>query len=129
VLGDDIVIADLEVAEEYLRLMKELGVGIALHKSLISPNRLVLEFAKRYYVDGKDCSMVPFKEIIATRTIHQLGGEFMRKYELSFPGLVSLLGYGFRVLGSLTKDLRQVNRRVAALYVFLTRPQDHNPEL
>jgi len=128
VLGDDIVIADPEVAEEYLRVMKLLGVGIGLHKSLISRNRLVLEFAKKYYVDGQNCSMIPFKEIIATRTFHQLGVEFMRKYDLTFPSLVSMLSYGFRVQGSLCKDLRRMNRRVASLYVYSTRPSSIDPE-
>jgi len=45
VLGDDIVIADKQVAEEYLLIMHELGVSINLNKSVIS-NRFA-EFAKR----------------------------------------------------------------------------------
>jgi hypothetical protein len=44
VLGDDIVIADQNVAEAYLRIMDLLGVSINLSKSIISSE--ILEFAK-----------------------------------------------------------------------------------
>lgn len=44
IIGDDIVIANNDVAEEYLNLMKLLGVSINLSKSVISP--LFGEFAK-----------------------------------------------------------------------------------
>jgi len=46
VLGDDIVIADDDVASEYLKLMKMLGLEINLSKSLISKD--FCEFAKRW---------------------------------------------------------------------------------
>jgi len=45
ILGDDIVIANDAVAENYLRLMKTLGVGINLSKSVQSKD--FAEFAKR----------------------------------------------------------------------------------
>lgn len=46
VLGDDIVIANDDVAREYLILMEMLGVSINLSKSLISKD--FMEFAKRW---------------------------------------------------------------------------------
>jgi len=52
ILGDDIVITHDDVATEYLRIMKELGVDISIPKSHISVN--VYEFAKRLYLDGKE---------------------------------------------------------------------------
>jgi hypothetical protein len=55
VLGDDIVIADRDVASEYVRLMNEFGVDIGFHKSIISSNSS-LEFAKRFYYKGKEIS-------------------------------------------------------------------------
>lgn len=48
VLGDDVVIFDQRVAEEYQALMATLGVPINLTKSLVS-ERGFLEFAKRWY--------------------------------------------------------------------------------
>jgi hypothetical protein len=38
--------------------MKELGVGINLAKSVISPNRAVFEFAKVTGYKGKDVSAI-----------------------------------------------------------------------
>lgn len=47
ILGDDIVIFDSLVADEYRRILSILGCDINLNKSIISPNRPVFEFAKR----------------------------------------------------------------------------------
>jgi hypothetical protein len=47
VLGDDLVIADKLVAENYLAIMRQLGVPINLSKSLVSETGLI-EFAKRW---------------------------------------------------------------------------------
>jgi hypothetical protein len=45
VLGDDVVIANDEVAEHYLEIMNDLGVEINLSKSIISTD--IAEFAKK----------------------------------------------------------------------------------
>jgi hypothetical protein len=47
VLGDDLVIADKHVADNYLAIMRQLGVPINLSKSLISETGFI-EFAKRW---------------------------------------------------------------------------------
>jgi len=47
ILGDDLVIFNRDVADEYLVIMSELGCEINLSKSIRSPNRPVFEFAKR----------------------------------------------------------------------------------
>lgn len=47
ILGDDLVIFDPQLAEEYLRIMADLGCEINLHKSIVSHSRPVFEFAKR----------------------------------------------------------------------------------
>jgi hypothetical protein len=62
-LGDDIVIADAAVAQEYLRICQEIGVEIGLAKSLVSPRGLAVEFAKRTIWRGVDISPVPFTEM------------------------------------------------------------------
>lgn len=45
-LGDDIVIADRAVAEQYLGLLKKMSVSVSEAKSLVSDNGS-LEFAKQ----------------------------------------------------------------------------------
>lgn len=47
ILGDDLVIFDRKVSEEYLLIMKWLGCEINLSKSIVSHYRPVFEFAKR----------------------------------------------------------------------------------
>lgn len=47
ILGDDIVIFDSAIADEYRNIMLVLGCEINLNKSIISTSRPVFEFAKR----------------------------------------------------------------------------------
>jgi len=57
VLGDDIVIFDKEVADRYKEIMEvKLGVKCNEAKSLISPNRAVIEFAKRVSIGRREVS-------------------------------------------------------------------------
>lgn len=51
-LGDDIVIADADVAEEYQEIMTILGVTINLSKSLVGVG--LAEFAKRHFWHGHE---------------------------------------------------------------------------
>lgn len=56
-LGDDIVIWDDEVANQYRLLMEILGVGINPLKSIIGLN--IAEFAKSLFFEGRDFTPVP----------------------------------------------------------------------
>lgn len=47
ILGDDLVIFDSDIADEYLLIMTGIGCEININKSIISRNRPVFEFAKR----------------------------------------------------------------------------------
>jgi len=61
ILGDDILIADVKVANQYSRLMVDvLGVTINTSKSIISDNSF--EFAKRILVDNVDCSPITWTQ-------------------------------------------------------------------
>lgn len=64
VLGDDVVIADEEVAKVYEQGLKELGLSIYYHKSLISHSGSA-EFAKRFRIRGltKDVSPVSIRAL------------------------------------------------------------------
>nr|UJQ92451.1 MAG: putative RNA-dependent RNA polymerase [Mitoviridae sp.] len=124
-LGDDIVIADGRVARSYLQLMRELGVEIGLAKSLIS-RKGVLEFAKRYFVSGVDCSPVPLMELGVAFYSGMAALEFARKYALQFPRLVSVLGYGFRVKARLAV-LQSLPKRLRGLAVAWYGPRGVKP--
>jgi hypothetical protein len=61
-LGDDIVIANEQVAKSYLTIMQDLGVSINLSKSVVSTTGS-MEFAKRLIVKGTDLSPIGPKSI------------------------------------------------------------------
>jgi hypothetical protein len=62
-LGDDLVIFDADVAREYLIIMEVLGCEINLHKSIVSPNRPVFEFAKRTCVGNQIVSGISVAQV------------------------------------------------------------------
>jgi hypothetical protein len=43
--------------------LEELGVECGLHKSILSPKGLGLEFAKSTFIDGVNCSPLSLKEL------------------------------------------------------------------
>jgi len=59
VLGDDIVIFDKEVGDQYLSIMSQLNVEINLSKSIVSHRGTAFEFAKRTIFKGEDVSPLP----------------------------------------------------------------------
>lgn len=63
VLGDDVLITDEKVANEYAQALSKLGVQISSQKSLISDTGCA-EFAKRFRCHGlrKDLSPVSIQE-------------------------------------------------------------------
>lgn len=61
VLGDDIVIANRKVAEEYLRLCKSLGIQVGLAKSYISEVGM-FNFANQTFVGPNNLSPISMKE-------------------------------------------------------------------
>jgi hypothetical protein len=80
VLGDDIIILNKTVAKEYLYLMDLFGVGISIHKSLVSTSGSVtLEFAKRFFHECIDVSMMPFKVAMVAKIDSSTIPEFSRK--------------------------------------------------
>ncbi|AZT88622.1 RNA-dependent RNA polymerase [Loramyces juncicola mitovirus 1] len=56
-LGDDIVIADQEVGEEYMKVIKTLGLDISMMKTHKSKD--LYEFAKRIYYKGQEITPFP----------------------------------------------------------------------
>jgi len=111
-LGDDIVIANKLVADEYSRLMTALGVEIGLHKSLISVRGLALEFAKRFFLNGGDSSMAPVAEYWAAKGNLPAALELSHKYGLTLAQFLTVMGYGYRSKGSLTARLVSLPKRL-----------------
>lgn len=123
VLGDDIVIANPAVAKRYLSLMTEgLGVEINLGKSIVSTSGNTMEFAKRFIVKGVDVSMFPFKEYIGAVNTLAVLLEVVRKYNLTIPSILTLLGYGYRAKANLSKPFSVMASRCKRLLLALFAP-------
>lgn len=119
-LGDDIVIANGRVAREYLVIMAALGVGIGLAKSLVSRNG-TLEFAKRFIVPGGDASPISLLEVVASLRSLVVLPEFVRKYDISMATVLTMLGYGYKVKGSILKPLDRMTGRLSAIVLVIER--------
>jgi len=101
--------------------MESLGVGIGIHKSLVS-RKGVLEFAKRYYAFGEDCSPVPFKEMVAALSDFECSTEFVTKYGLDAASAAGFLGLGYRVRGHLSATFDKINKKLATLGIWYASP-------
>jgi len=95
-LGDDGVIKGTNQTRAYRSLLQTIGVKAGLAKSILSKNRFVIEFAKKFFVDNTTANMLPFKESLATKCSTSLVVEFVRKYDLSLNAILSFLDYGYK---------------------------------
>jgi hypothetical protein len=129
ILGDDLVIGNRLVAIEYLRVLKDIGMEVGLHKSLISGGNLGLEFAKRTFHKGEDISPIPLTEFAAALGSISEMRSFALKFNLGFPALVKTLGYKFRVLGSLSKRFSLLNARIKIVFLATNLPFDEGSVL
>lgn len=72
VLGDDVLIADQKVAQEYEKALQNLGVQISHQKSLISESGAA-EFAKRFYIRGLSVDLSPISIRALMNPFHPYG--------------------------------------------------------
>jgi hypothetical protein len=78
ILGDDLVIFDRLVADEYLRIMTGLGCEINMTKSIVSHHRPVFEFAKRTCYAGNIVSGVSLAQLRAGWSVGARVGNAMQ---------------------------------------------------
>jgi hypothetical protein len=128
VLGDDIVIGDHNVADRYVRLMKEFGVGIGFHKSVIS-NNLSLEFAKRFFYKGEEITPLPLIGI----SVGWLGASFVSEVvkiseavtglKLSNYNIGRYLGVGFKACsGADNRPFLKMPKILSRVLILISRP-------
>jgi len=91
ILGDDLVIFDPALAEEYLKIMSDLGCEINLHKSIVSYNRPVFEFAKRTCWGDKIVSGISFAQVRASHSVASRVANAISFAEAGLMSSVSLL--------------------------------------
>jgi len=123
VLGDDIVIFDRNVAAKYLEIMKDLGVGINLVKSVVSKDSF--EFAKRFIHRGENLSPVSFKELDLAGA--SLEGAILLLSKFSGPEwrisqLARFRGYGYKSLAKLLHPVKDLPRALKLMLVYVAMP-------
>jgi hypothetical protein len=122
VLGDDIVIADDQVAREYRLLCQEIGLGIGIAKSLVARGK-TLEFAKKFFFRGEQVSGLPIKFWAAAQNsigvVHALSAWYPSGTLANF---VRSLGVGFKGASKVDAAWDVVPRRLKVLLVLLTQP-------
>lgn len=124
VLGDDLVIGNSRVRKSYLLIVSALGVECGIAKSIISPKATAIEFAKRTFWKGIDVSPIPVLEFVMANLTLAEAVSFAKKYTMTFPALLKSLGYGYRVLGSLSSHVSRLNSRVRALLFASSMPSN-----
>jgi hypothetical protein len=113
VLGDDVVIFDPLVAAAYFHIMTELlGVKIGLAKSIKSYNGFILEFAKKFWVKGKRCFVVPLRDCIVSCLSTDTLSEFMRKHNQDLNSYLRMRGLGFRSRSKYRNDFWSMPNRL-----------------
>jgi len=124
VLGDDVVIADHAVAMHYLRIMDALGVEIGLAKSLVS-SQSSIEFAKRTWIRGRDCSPISLAEFSVARcnlgSLGELVAKNMKFGVIRMSSVARSMDFGFRNLAQLNIGLGCGNR-LSKMLAYLCRP-------
>lgn len=121
-LGDDLVIGDPKVAAAYLSILKRLGVGVNLTKSILSPKGTCLEFAKRTIYKGMDVSPITLKDIASARSLVPALVQFMKTHNLTLPALLGGLGFGWRNLSWLSKPLGKLPSQIRTIILAINMP-------
>lgn len=115
ILGDDIVICDHIVQQEYRELLERLDVVIGNKVSLISkdPHQVVLEFAKKLTVNGQIASAISFRQLASAQS---LAGRVQNLLYFGSQGLLSasrtlygvvLARFGADASGPLSRIMRR----------------------
>lgn len=126
ILGDDIVIKDAAVASKYLEILGSLGVKVNLSKSLISREKRVCEFAKKYFTP-KDASPVPLSETSAALSSVLALSEYVSKYKPTWAMIYRLEGFGYKQLGNIYKPFKQLSAKARLIALVLTHPDGAYP--
>jgi hypothetical protein len=128
VLGDDVVIGNSAVKDQYLLIIKKIGVECGLHKSLLSPSGTALEFAKRTWHLGIDVSPITIKDLGAALLSVPNLVSFMRHHHVPLPKALAIAGFGYKVIGGLNKPFHKLNQLVRNLILTTLLPTDINED-
>lgn len=121
VLGDDSVSRIHIVVQEYISIIKEIGVVLNLSKSLQSPIGC-LEFAKRFMTPKGDCSPISIGEIVVSSVNFSVMSNWPRKHDIRIHDLLAMKGYKHVTLSRVNKPFKKLPRRLKHLFIVLRSP-------
>jgi len=123
VLGDDVVIADEQVAKVYEQALGSLGFSISYLKSLLSHTGSA-EFAKRFRVRDLSKDLSPISAQALLNSHHPYGTIAVQlQYPMRrFSTMCRVGGIGFRVLSRLDHSRSLRVERLLAMYTKTTLP-------
>jgi len=125
VLGDDLVIADERVANNYLLLAKEWDIGINLSKSVLSRNGS-FEFAKRFFYKGNDVSGLSFKEMAVAywdiRALFQMMLRVNRFRNFRISEMLNFLGHGYKAVSRINAKFTQMGNGMRKALLLASYP-------
>jgi hypothetical protein len=123
ILGDDLVIANRDVALEYLLILQRIGVKAGLAKSIVSKGKFYAEFAKKFFVPSGRADMLPFKEVISVYSSTLLTCEFVKIHKLSLNAILAFLGFGYKARSQAKDGLyHKLSKRLRTLLVWFRSP-------
>jgi hypothetical protein len=124
VLGDDVVIANSAVARRYLAIMKRLGVGVGLAKSL--KGRGSCEFARRLVIKGLWVTPISLREFSLVRSFVPALVELVRRISthstLRMSSIARAAGFGYKAVSRLSQPVHLLKGRIQGLVVALIAP-------
>jgi hypothetical protein len=133
VLGDDVVIGNHLVANQYVRLMEEIGVEIGFSKSIVSKN-LCLEFAKRFFYNGEEVTPLPLVGAACSWLGPSAVPEVVKATKertSNTPTLYAIarsLGFGFKAAsGAATSRFAKLPRSLRSTLLLLRQPNGVQP--
>lgn len=96
ILGDDVLIGDSQIEEEYRKILQTLGVDVSKEKTLSSDE--LCEFAKRYVFRGEEVTPFPISSVSenlgdVSLLVSSLSGEMRKGFipKSGIPGCVQKL--------------------------------------
>jgi hypothetical protein len=121
ILGDDVVIGNRSVALSYLKILDTIGVEAGLAKSLVSHNKIVMEFAKKLWIPQR-ADMVSLKELIAASISMRMSSALVEKFSLSVEQMCRFYGLGYRVVTRKDSLIFKLPTRLRIPYIWCSRP-------
>lgn len=104
ILGDDLVIANVEVANLYKLVMSDLGVEISQKKSYQSADSF--EFAKRFFTKTQEVTPFPLQSILSQLSSSTLAGSLAIAYDRGYNIDLTARGYYAALLEIIDSNIK-----------------------